>query len=137
MQLRIEPLSSRINSFNPVLGQRVAKAAKDQQHPMRQPVIGVSLRIKTRGLNSPLQVIQNRNHVPNDFSFPTPRGGQNLSTHPLTKVLEVSLRPFREIQILVPLPLGIGQQVIQVLFNRVILCPRRFSRGWRGRGDRP
>lgn len=127
MERGVEPLPSRIDSLDPVSRERVAQAPEYEQHTMRQTIVRISLGIQASGLKSPLEVIEHRQNIPKHFSFPTPGGGQNISAHPLPEVLEVSFSPLRQVQVLVPLPLGISKQGIQV-----VLDPIRSSRGWRG-----
>ncbi len=70
---------------------------------MRQPVLGIPLGVQACSLNRPLQVIEHRQNVAKNFSFPLPRGGKHIRAHPLPVVLEIRFRPLGEVEVLVPL----------------------------------
>ncbi len=99
---------------------------------MGKSILGIPLRIETSSLKRPLQIVEHRQNPPKHFSFSPTGSGQNLSAHPLPEVLKISLRPLCEVQILVPLPLSVSEQCIEIfldlLRSRGIRPP---TRGWR------
>ena len=113
----IELLPLRIDRLDPVPRQRVPQAPEDEQDAMGQPVLGVPLRIQPSRLKRPLQVVEHRHHLPKHLSLPASRRSLNLRRHPLPEVLEVGLRPLGEIEVLVPLPLSVSQQRVEVLLD--------------------
>jgi hypothetical protein len=56
----------------------------------------------------------------------------NLRRHPLAVILEISLSALREFEVLVPLPLGVSQQGIEIALN--LIGARAFSIGSRALG---
>jgi hypothetical protein len=94
---------------------------------MGEPVLGVTLGIEARGLDRPLQIVEGGHDFSCDLSFPTQARGLRLHRHPLAVVLEVGLGPLGEFEVLVALFLCLGEDGIEVLFDRL-------SRGWRGGG---
>ena len=76
----------RVHGLDPAPRQGLPQAAKHEQHPVRKPVLRVPLRIQPRSLNSPLQIIQHRHHLPNHLSFPPSARSLHLSRHPLPVV---------------------------------------------------
>ena len=92
---------------------------------MRQPVLGIALGVQPSGLNRPLQIVEHRHDLPNHLSFPSAASARlNLSRHPLAEVLEVSLGPLGQIEVLVPLPLSVSQQRVEVLLDLLAHLPR-------------
>jgi hypothetical protein len=58
-----------------------------------------------------------------------------VSSYALAEILEVSLRPLSQFQILIPLLVSVSKQRVEVVLNGLSLSLIRLSRGWRGRGD--
>ena len=92
---------------------------------MCQPILRIPLRVQPSSLNSPLEVIENWHNLTQKLSFPSPSSSLNLRSHPLPIILEISLGPLGQVQILVPLPLCVRQQRLEISLDLI----RRISRG--------
>jgi hypothetical protein len=98
---------------------------------MSKPILRIPLRIQPSSLQRPLQIIEDRNHIPSHLSLPTKGRGLKITRYPLPVVLEVSLRPLGKVQILVPLPMSVSQKRVEVLFDlgAAVVPLSRTSRG--------
>ncbi|HWJ43275.1 MAG TPA: hypothetical protein VNR67_07565, partial [Solirubrobacterales bacterium] len=70
-------------------------------------------------LECPLQIVDGLDHFQRDLRLPPNLGSLNLRVHPPAKVLEVSLGPLRQLQVLIPLPFSFGKKGNDVLLKRL------------------
>ena len=132
---RVEFLPPWIHRLDAIACQRVPQAPEHEQDAVSQCVVGVSFGVQTGSFYRSLKVVEHGHNLPKQVALPAGGCGLHLGRHPLAKVLEIGLRPLGQLQVLVPLPLRVLKQRIQIVLNLVSLP--RISRGWRCRGNRP
>jgi hypothetical protein len=76
-------------------------------------------------------MVDHRHDLLCDLGFSSKRRGLNISCNPLAEVLEISLSPLGQFQILISLLVSVSKQRVEVRFNLASLGLIRLPRGWR------
>jgi hypothetical protein len=117
MRLGIELLPARVDCLDAIPLQRFSQRSKHQQNSMGQSIVGVSFGVQSSRLQRPLQIVKHRNYIPGKLPSPARVSRLQIRGHPLAKVFEVGFRPLGEIEVLIPLSLGVSEQPIEIVFD--------------------
>ncbi len=112
MPIRIELLPLGIDNLDPMPPQGLPQPTEHHLDPSSQPLAALTL----SSLKCPLQIVHSINHLTSNLSFPPNLCSLNVPSNPLPIILKISLSPLSQLQILIPLPLSVSQQGIEVLF---------------------
>src|SRR5262249_55694915 len=109
--------------------QRFVHPTQHQLHATGQPI-----RTLPAARQGPLEVVDRLDQLPSHRTLTAQRSRLNLSGHPLPIVLEVSLSPLCDLEVLVPFLLTAPTQGSKTLLDLPGIGPTRPSGGGRGWG---
>jgi len=84
---------------------------------MGEWILRIPLGIESGSRQRPLEIVEDRHHLANRFSFPPSARRLNLTRHPLAEVLEVGLGPLGKVEVLISLPASVSEKLIQIALD--------------------